>query len=115
MAMKYPVTPDGRYFVVRERLWRCTDPKLSDQTRKELVKRLMTARSSVKVALRAEDRVALLAARSDVQSVKIALGERGPPWWADDAPDYNRYLVHNTPYAAWFLQIDQIVCLISRE
>jgi hypothetical protein len=33
---------------------------------------------------------------------KRALGERGPPWWNDDAPDYNRHKVANTPYAAWF-------------
>jgi hypothetical protein len=26
----YPATPDGRYFVLRGRLWRCSDPALSD-------------------------------------------------------------------------------------
>jgi hypothetical protein len=31
------------------------------------------------------------------------LGERGPPWWDDGARDYNRYLVKNTPYAAWYV------------
>lgn len=33
---------------------------------------------------------------------KRALGERGPPWWNDGAPDYNRHNIANTPYAAWF-------------
>ena len=33
---------------------------------------------------------------------KRALGERGPPWWEDGAPDYNRQNVASTPYAAWF-------------
>ncbi|HLU77141.1 MAG TPA: hypothetical protein VKZ48_04445 [Burkholderiales bacterium] len=28
--------------------------------------------------------------------------ERGPPWWQDGAPDFNRHLVKNTPYAAWY-------------
>ena len=28
MSERYPVTPDGRYFVVRGRLWRCANPAL---------------------------------------------------------------------------------------
>ena len=38
-------------------------------------------------------------ARARVHGAKIALGERGPVWWADGAPDYTRHLVANTPYA----------------
>ena len=30
------------------------------------------------------------------------LGERGPVWWTDGAPDYNRRMVANTPYSDWF-------------
>jgi len=30
------------------------------------------------------------------------LGERGPVWWADGTPDYNRHLAKNTPYAEWY-------------
>ena len=33
---------------------------------------------------------------------QVALGERGPPWWDDGAPDYNRRMAVNTPYRAWF-------------
>ena len=40
-------------------------------------------------------------ARADVQAAKVALGERGPVWWRDGAPDYNRKLARNTPYAEW--------------
>jgi hypothetical protein len=29
-------------------------------------------------------------ARNSVDTVKTALGERGPVWWGDGAPDYNR-------------------------
>jgi hypothetical protein len=36
-----------------------------------------------------------------VHAAKVALGERGPVWWADGAPDLNRRLVRNTPYADW--------------
>ena len=41
-----------------------------------------------------------------VDAAKRALGERGPVWWTDGAPDYNRRMVIDTPYAAWFA--DQI-------
>ena len=40
--------------------------------------------------------------RSRIDAAKRALGERGPVWWTDGAPDYNRRLVKNTPYAAWY-------------
>ena len=42
------------------------------------------------------------AARVVINKAKHALGERGPVWWADGAPDYNRYLAKNSPFAAWF-------------
>jgi hypothetical protein len=45
-----------------------------------------------------------LQARQKVDAAKRALGERGNPWWSDGAPDYNRRLAVNTPYAAWFNQ-----------
>jgi hypothetical protein len=100
--MKYPVTPDGRYFVVRGRLWRCSNPNLSDERRAELVMALMSARRSKQKAMRAGDNAAREAARSQVEAVKVALGERGPVWWDDGAPDLNRHLARTTPYAEWF-------------
>ena len=48
------------------------------------------------------DPEALASARSRVDAAKRALGERGPVWWGDGAPDYNRHLVKNTPYARWY-------------
>jgi len=33
----------------------------------------------------------------------MGLGERGPVWWDDGEPDYNRHLVQNSPYAVWWL------------
>lgn len=103
-AKACPVTPDGRYFVVRGRLWRCTNPSLAQPERAKLVQDLMAARRSVHVArqagdIRAEDR-----AHGAVDAVKTSLGERGPVWWDDGAPDYNRHMARNTPYAAWFAQ-----------
>ena len=100
--MHYPVTPDRRYFVVRGRLWRTTDPALPEQERARLTSELMTARRAVQAAGRNADATAMRAARSAVDVAKVALGERGPVWWSDGAPDYNRHLAKNTPYAAWF-------------
>ena len=97
-----PVTPDGRYLVVRGRLWRRANPSLDAATRAELVRALMTARRDVGAARRSGDALALRDAGARVHAAKVALGERGPVWWRDGAPDYNRHLAKNTPYASWF-------------
>lgn len=101
-----PVTPDGRYIVVRGRLWRRSDPRLSDERRAELVHELMSARRAKKEALADSDRAGADAARSRVDAAKTALGERGPVWWDDDAPDETRRMARNTRYAEWFAGID---------
>lgn len=62
----------------------------------------MDARRAVKDALRTDDHERLAAARQAVDTAKVALGERGPVWWSDGAPDLNRHLVGNTPYAEWY-------------
>lgn len=98
----YPTTPDGRYFVVRGRLWRTSNPELAPDERQALVNQLMTARREVAAALKARDGNAERSARAAVDVAKRALGERGPVWWTDGAPDLNRRMVANTPYAAWF-------------
>ena len=53
-------------------------------------------------ARRQGDADALAAARAAVDEAKRGLGERGPVWWDDGAPDYNRRMVRTTPYADWF-------------
>ena len=103
--MRYPVTPDGRYFVVRGRLWRCANPALDPADRERLVAALMSARRAVAAARRAGDPAALGAARAAVDTAKRELGERGPVWWTDAAPDYNRHLARNTPYATWYAEV----------
>lgn len=92
-------TPDGRYIIVRGRLWRATNPNLPEDERKRHVSDLMNARRAVRDALASEDEAALKRARAAVHTAKVALGERGPVWWDDGAKDWNRYLVTNTPYA----------------
>lgn len=95
-------TPDGRYLVVRGRLWRRTDPRLPPDERDRSVHALMDARRAVGRARRAGDPDGLRAARAAVDAAKVALGERGPVWWDDGAPDYTRRLARTTPYAAWW-------------
>ena len=98
----FPTTPDGRYFVVKGRLWRASNPGLASDERQRLVDALMKARREVAAALKARDGNAQKAARQAVDEAKRALGERGPAWWQDGAPDFNRRMVANTPYADWF-------------
>jgi hypothetical protein len=97
-------TPDGRYIVVRGRLWRAANPHLPADRKAELVRRLMAARRAVRDGLKADDAAQVRAARRRVDAAKVALGERGPVWW-DDAPDYNRRTVENTPYREWYESI----------
>lgn len=98
-------TPDGRYIIVRGRLWRSSNPRLTEAQRTALVKELSAARRAVKAALRSENAEELAAARAAVHAAKVSLGERGAPWWDDGAKDFNRYLAKNTPYAQWYASV----------
>jgi hypothetical protein len=100
-----PVTPDGRYIVVRGRLWRRADPHLAEIDRARFVAALMDARRAVRHAKQAGDDAALAAARTAVNDAKVALGERGPVWWEGEE-DWNRHLARNTPYADWYAALD---------
>jgi hypothetical protein len=62
-GLKHPVTPDGRYFVFRGRLWRLANPNLSATERSALVSELTAARSAVRSARLAGDLVAETAAQ----------------------------------------------------
>lgn len=101
MASKYPHTPDGRYFVAKNRLWRCSDPRLTDDEKQTHVNALMKARREVKTAKQRDDK-ALRQARQNVQAAKQALGERGPVWWDDNAPDETGIAPYNSSYAGWW-------------
>lgn len=96
------LTPDGRYLVVRGRLWRASDPSLAPAERGSLVAALMTARRAIGIARRAGDRKAEDAAHHAVDEAKVALGERGPIWGDDGAPDLNRRMARDTHHAGWF-------------
>ena len=66
-------TPDGRYIIVHGRKWRASDPDIPEQLRSQLVSELMSARRLVKSQGGS--------VRFRVQDAKVALGERGEPWW----------------------------------
>jgi hypothetical protein len=66
-------TADGHYIVVAGRRWRATDPGIPEALRTELVEELMAARRAVRTDPEH--------ARPRVHDAKLALGERGEPWW----------------------------------
>ena len=99
-----PQTLDGRYTVVRGRLWRLANPHLTSAEREALVGKLMDGRRAVKNAKRANDAKAEQLAHEAVDQAKHALGERGPVWRSDGAPNYNR---HMAPYADWFAALPE--------
>ena len=80
-------TPDGRHIIVNGRKWRATDPHIPEALHAELVKELMAARRLVKS--RGDD------VRFRVQDAKVALGERGDPWW-EPAPKGRRARLAST-------------------
>jgi hypothetical protein len=73
---------DERWLVIDGRRWRRTDPSIPEPLRAELVGELMSARRAVKDG--APD------ARRRVHDAKVALGERGEPWWDPDRDLHER-------------------------
>lgn len=101
---RYPRTPDGRYFVARGRLWRTTNPHLPEVERERLVSELMCARGDV--ARHKDDPDRLKAARARVHAAKVALGERGEPWWKEDGTeDVLRHAPWTTRYKDWWEEL----------
>lgn len=108
------VTPDGRYIVVRGRLWRAANPALPEPERQAHVDALMLARRAVRTAL-PEGGQPLADARAAVDAAKRALGERGPVWWTDGAEDLNRRMVKGTAYAGWFASRQCALTYVPRQ
>lgn len=71
-------TPDGRYLVIDGRKWRATDPAIPEDRRAELTRILMAWRREVRRTKGTDEETT---ARAGVQAAKVALGERGDPWW----------------------------------
>ena len=79
-------TPDGRYIIVNGRRWRASDPRLDPDVRQRLVDDLMDARRDLARARHSGDAALEADARGRVQRAKVALGERGTPWWERPEP-----------------------------
>ena len=71
-------TPDGRYVVIDGRRWRATDPDIPEGRAAELRSILMAWRREVRRTKGTDEE---RASRDGVQAAKVALGERGTPWW----------------------------------
>lgn len=71
-------TPDGRYVVIDGRRWRATDPDIPEDRQAELRSILMAWRREVRRTNGTDEE---RASRDGVQAAKVALGERGTPWW----------------------------------
>lgn len=81
------LTADGHYLIIQGRRWRATDPDLPPSVSELLRHELMSARRAVGAARRADDPEAEQVARDRVQQAKVALGERGTPWWEQSGPE----------------------------
>jgi hypothetical protein len=78
-------TSDDHFVVIDGRRWRATDPSIPDTFRTELVRELMDARRAIGAANRAGADPS--SDRERVQDAKLALGERGEPWWEQPTED----------------------------
>jgi hypothetical protein len=98
MALRHPVTPDGRYFIVKGRRWRLADPNVAESEKSALEFELKRIWRVVRTAKRNVDTEAGTAAHRDVDDAKYALGERGPVCLTSGDADLDRHLVKNTSY-----------------
>ena len=64
--------------MVDGRRWRATDPAIPEVRRAELTRVLMAWRRDVRRTRGTDDEST---SRAGVQAAKVALGERGTPWW----------------------------------
>ena len=83
--------PGGHYFVVR------------GPDKERPITALLNARRQLRGKRSAEDRAA---ARAAIGAAKATPGARGPVWWDDGEPHFNRRLVRNTPYAAGYAVLE---------
>jgi hypothetical protein len=71
-------TEDGRFLVIDGRRWRATDPLVPEERQAELRSVLMAWRREVRRTKGTDEE---RRSRDGVQAAKVALGERGTPWW----------------------------------
>jgi hypothetical protein len=87
-------TPDGHFVVIDGRRWRATDPEIPADAAARLRSLLMRARRDVGAARRSQDAAAERDARTRVHTAKVALGERGTPWWEQGSAERRQRWQH---------------------
>ena len=95
-------TPDGRHLIINGRKWRASDPSIPPKLRQELVDELMSARRAVKASEKD--------ARARVNDAKVALGERGQPWWEPRGPAAFDERISATIRALLRKRVDSSIC-----
>lgn len=71
-------TENGRFVVIDGHRWRATDPLIPEDRRRALQSILMAWRRDVRRTRGTDEE---RRSRDGVQAAKVALGERGTPWW----------------------------------
>jgi hypothetical protein len=89
-AADRPIDEAPRWIEVDGRRWRATDPSIPAPLRQELVDELMAARRAIGALGRHGDEGLVADARRRVHAAKVALGERGEPWWDEPSDDGQR-------------------------
>jgi hypothetical protein len=101
---------DGRWVIVNGRRWRASDPAIPAPLHTELVNELMSARQAVGRAVRAGDDEATTRARARVHDAKVALGERGQPWWESPDPAARDARIEATVFALLAHRSGRSIC-----
>ena len=91
------MTPDGRYLVIKGRRWRASDPAIPEGRRSELTHVLMAWRREVRRTQGTDEESA---ARAGVHAAKVALGERGTPWWEQSDEERRARWITEVPVVA---------------
>ena len=94
------LTPDGRYDVVRGNLCRRSNPGLTPDQRAALVARLRDAEQRIQT--NTDNYLAVREAKTIAARTLVELGERGPVWWRDGAPDLHGQPIKQSPYGKWW-------------
>jgi len=70
--------------------WRATDPSIPSSFRQELFDELLRSRQAIALLKATGDQALVEHNRRQTHAAKVALGERGEPWWEPPTPQGRR-------------------------
>ena len=79
-----------RWVEIDGRRWRASDPSIPSAFRQELIDELMRARRALQTVVSCGDEGLVRDTRRQVHAAKVALGERGEPWWEPPSEEGQR-------------------------